>query len=73
MPSETTVPVSKETLKLVNEYKKEFAFKSLDEAVENAIRWAKLWNYVDSQTRRDMQSRINDLEFRLEELEKSQN
>ena len=70
MPSETTVPVSKETLKLVNEYKKEFAFKSLDESVENAIRWAKLWNYVDSEQRRTMIERINTLEFRITALEK---
>ncbi len=70
MPSETTIPVRKATLKLVQDYKKEFGFKSLDESVQNSIRWAKLWNYVDSEQRRTVVERVNSLEFRVTALEK---
>ncbi len=73
MPNETTIPVSKKTLKSVQEYRDEFGFKSLDEAVENAIRWARLWNYVDSEQRRTVVERVNNLEFRVTALEKTQN
>ncbi len=73
MPSETTIPVSRETLHLVKAYKSEFAFHSLDEAVSSGIKWARLWNYVDSEQRRTVVERVNNLEFRVTALEKTQN
>jgi hypothetical protein len=72
VPKETSIPVNKKTLKFVQEYRDEFGFKSLDEAVINAVRWARLFNYIDSEQRRSIQERLNDLEFRIEALEKSQ-
>ena len=69
MPKEKSIGVSKDTLEMLKGYQKEFGFSSLDEAVKNSVQWAKLWDYVDAQTRRDMQSRINDLEFRISALE----
>ena len=70
MPTEASIGVSKDTLKLVKDYQKEFAFKSLDEAVENSIRWARLWSYVDSQQRRSIVERLNDLEAQVQKLSK---
>ena len=69
MPKETSIAVSKKTLRLLKEYQKEFGFKSLEEAIENAVRWARLWNFVDARQRRELGQRINDLEFRVEALE----
>ena len=69
MPNETSIPVSQKTLKFVNEWKAEFAFKSLDEAVESAVRWGRLFSYIDSEQRRSMIERISDLEFRILSLE----
>lgn len=70
MPKETSIAVSKKTLRLLKEYQKEFAFKSLEEAIENAVRWARLWNYVDAKQRRELAQRVSDLEFRLEKLDR---
>ena len=70
MSKETTITVCKETLKVLKGYKKEFGFKNLDESVQNSVRWARLFNYVDSEQRRTMIERINTLEFRITALEK---
>lgn len=70
MPKETSIPVSRKTLNFVKAYKKEFGFKSLDIAVENAVRWARLWSYVDSQQRRSMIERIGSLELQVQKLAK---
>ena len=63
------VRVSPETLQKLKEYAQEYGMQSLDSAISNAIDWARLWVCVDARTRRDMQSRISDLEFRVSALE----
>lgn len=70
MPKESTIPVSKNTLKMIKDFKKEFGHKSLDKAVEDSIRWARAFSYIEVEQRRTMMERINDLEFRIEALEK---
>ena len=69
MSKETTITVCTETLKLLKSYKKEFGFKNLDESVQNAVRWARLFNYIDSEQRRSITERVSNLEFRIEALE----
>lgn len=69
MPKETSIAVSKATVKLLKSYQKEFGFSSLEESIQNSVRWARLWNYVDVKTRRSMQKRISDLEFAVSALE----
>ena len=69
MPKVKMIRCSEEILIFLKEYQKEFGFSSLEEAIENAVKWARLWNYVDARTRRDMQKQISDLEFRVEALE----
>jgi len=69
MPKETSIPVSKKTLKFVQEYRDEFQLSSLEEAIQDSIRWSKLWIAIDFQQRRNLQERINDLEFKIEQIE----
>lgn len=69
MPKETSIGVSKDTLELVKEYQEEFGFTSLDVAVQNSVRWARLFAYVDHEARRSTQERLHILEIRLTELE----
>lgn len=70
MPKETTIGVSKATLKMLKDYQKEFGFNSSDEAVSNSVRWARLWSYVDTQQRRSILERINNLEEQFNNLRK---
>jgi len=70
LPKLTTIPVSTKTLKFIQDYRDEFGFSSLDESVENAVRWARLWSYVDSQQRRSTVERLNVLEDNVEKLGK---
>lgn len=70
MPKATSIPVSRKTLNFVKAYKAEFGFRSLDESVENAVRFARLWSYVDSEQRRSTQQRLNDLEAQMQKLAK---
>ena len=69
MPTETSIGVSNETLELLKAYKDEFQLSSLDEAIQDSLRWAKLWITIDFQQRRSLQERINNLEFQIEKLE----
>jgi len=69
MPKETSIPVSRKTLEFLKEYKVEFGFSSLDKSVENAVRWARLFAYVDNEQRRSTEQRLSVLEIRLTALE----
>ena len=64
------VRVSKETLKLLEDYKEEFGARSLDSAIKNSVQWARLWNYVEYKTRKDLTERVSNLEFRIEAIER---
>lgn len=65
---EKSIGVSKETLELLKSYKKEFGASSLDEAIKNAVQWARLWNYVSYKTRKHHAERLSSLEFEVARL-----
>jgi len=63
------VRVSKETLKILEDYKAEFKMSSLDQAIVNAVAWAKIWYTVDHLKRKELVERVSSLEFRVKALE----
>lgn len=71
MPKEATIAISKETLALVKGYQDEFGCKSLEEAVVNAIQWARLWYCVDVLKRRELTQRVSDMELEVAKLKKA--
>jgi len=71
MPKEKSIGVSKETLKLLKDYQREFKMASLDQAIVNAIAWAKIWYTVDHLKRRELVQRVSSLEFEVAKLKKA--
>lgn len=69
MPQEKSIGVSKETLEMLKAYQDEFGFSSLDQSIENSVRWARLFNYIDSEQRRTVQERLVHLELQIGNLE----
>jgi len=71
MAKETSISVSKKTYALVKSYQKEFNCRSLEQAVLDAIQWARAFIYVDSVKRRELTERVAFLESEFEKLKKS--
>ena len=70
MPKDASLGLSKKTLEQLTKFKTDFDLKSLEEAIEVSLQWAKMFFVVDAETRRDLSSRVTILEIKTEELAK---
>ena len=62
MPKESTIAVSKSTLKLVKDYQEEINAKSLEETVKLAIGWGKTYNRFGLVPQVELDNRLTKLE-----------
>lgn len=70
MPKETTIGVSKATKMMLREFKSDIGVKSLESAIKIAVGWAKSYHDYGLIPQIQMANKIEDLESRLETLEK---
>lgn len=64
----TTISVSSETVKVLKDFQKEFGYSSLDKCIINAIQMARMFFIVDATKRRELETRVNDIEIDVRQL-----